>query len=163
MGRTVSPGISGRPLSILMLLFSTQSDNLLPLCFSVCTSRVQSQNKCEGGMLYRPLPNNSQCLCKWELPSSFPVKCSCHISDSKSTPTLRACMFLCPLGRLTTNSSSLQQVEERTWGILSIKSSEWVLVGFGCEVERFSARGFWVRLSPEISRFLIQISFRFRK
>ena len=38
-----------------------------------------------------------------------------------------------------------------------------VLVGFGCEVEGFSARGFWVRLSAELSRFLIQISFRFRK
>lgn len=36
-------------------------------------------------------------------------------------------------------------------------------MGFGCEVEEFSSRGFWVCSSTELSRFLIQISVMFRK
>ena len=107
--------------------------------------------------------HNITCLCKWQLPSKFPVKCSSHTRNSKSTPTLRECMFLRPLGRSSTNSSSLQQVEERTWVVFSVKSAESLLVRFECLVEGFSARGFWVRSSRELSRFLIQISFRFRK
>ena len=107
--------------------------------------------------------HNITCLCKWQLPSKFPVKCSSHTRNSKSTPTLREGMCLRPLGRPTTNSSSLQRLEERTCGFFSVKSAESVLVGLECLVEGFSARGFWVRLSPELSRFLIQISFRFRK
>jgi hypothetical protein len=47
-------------------------------------------------------------LYKWELPSKFPVKCSSHIRNSKSTLTLSVWMCLRPLGRPTTNSSSLQ-------------------------------------------------------
>jgi hypothetical protein len=49
-------------------------------------------------------------LCKWQLPSKFPVKCSSHIRNTKSTPTLRQCICFRLQGRPTTNSSSLQQV-----------------------------------------------------
>jgi len=81
-----------------------------------------------------------------------------HTQQYISTDT--SCMCLRPLGRATTNSTSLQQAEVRSWGVLSVKSAESVLVGFGCEVEEFSARGFWVCSSPELSRFLISVRFR---
>ena len=167
----LSPVISGGPLSILRLLFSELS---AITCFRCAFASVPVLYSSKASVKVECYTNHcltirsvSQTqynlfLYKWQLPSKFLVKCSSHIRNSKSTPTLSECVSSSS-GK--TNNKLKQSAASRITHlrVLSVKSAESLLVGFGCEVEGFSARAFWVRSSAELSRFLIKISIRFRK